>query len=157
MSHWNVRLTSRAVCAVLMCVGLLSFITLSGCQSNPRSGTYPANPRAGSPPDHSGTATSSPAAHADQADIQACNDYAAQATSGRDTTTDTVKDAAIGGAGGAGLGAAGGAIAGSAGKGAAIGAGVGALAGTLYGINENRKDDQTYQNAYRTCMQQRGY
>jgi outer membrane lipoprotein SlyB len=113
-------------------------LILSGCQSTPRTGTYPAT-------------------SAKAEDIQECNARAASATSGRDTTTETVKEAAIGGAGGAGVGAVGGAIGGSAGKGAAVGAVVGTVAGTLYGINENRKEDQLYQDTYRTCMQQRGY
>ncbi len=56
-----------------------------------------------------------------------------------DRSTETLKDALIGGAVGAGVGAAGGAIAGhggkDAGKGAGIGALVGAAAGTAYGLN----------------------
>lgn len=121
-----------------MCVILVTFFVLSACQSTPRSGTYPA-------------------ANAKPQDVQECNAVAANSTSNRDSTADTVKEAAIGGAGGAGVGAVGGAIGGNAGKGAAIGAAVGAVAGTLYGINENRKNDQSYQDAYRACMQQRGY
>ena len=116
---------------------VLSFISLAACQTTPRTGTYPA-------------------ANAKPQDIQECNVVAANAAP-HNSTTETVKDAAIGGAGGAGVGAVGGAIGGNAGKGAAIGAAVGAVAGTLYGINEGRKQDQTYQNAYRSCMQQRGY
>jgi hypothetical protein len=44
---------------------------------------------------------------------------------------------------------------GAAGKGAAIGVGVGA--GTLYGLNENRKQDPRYRDAYAACMRSRGY
>lgn len=119
-------------------VSLLVMILAVGCETSPRTGTYPAT-------------------NAKAEDIQECNAAADRATSGRDATTDTAKEAAIGGAGGAGVGAIGGAIGGSAGTGAAVGAAVGAVAGTLYGINENRKDDRAYQDAYRTCMQERGY
>ncbi len=61
---------------------------------------------------------------------------------------------------GAAVGAAGGAIADGgkgAGKGAAIGGLVGAGGGTLYGLNENRKHDEQYRNAYARCMRSRGY
>jgi len=61
---------------------------------------------------------------------------------------------------GAAVGAAGGAIADGgkgAGKGAAIGGVVGAGGGTLYGLNENRKQDQQYRAAYASCMRSRGY
>ena len=57
-------------------------------------------------------------------------------------------------------GAGGGAIAGGgkgAGKGAAIGGLVGAGAGTLYGLNENKKHDERYRDAYGACMRSRGY
>lgn len=93
-----------------------------------------------------------------QTDIDACNAYAKQQAG--DKVLEVVKDAAIGGAVGAGVGAAGGAIADGgkgAGKGAAIGGVAGATAGTLYGLNENRKHDARYQEAYRTCMRQRGF
>lgn len=129
--------TNNSLACSFTCVTLLSLLILAACQPTPRTGTYPA-------------------ANAKPQDIQECNTAAANATP-HDSTTETVKDAAIGGAGGAGVGAVGGAIGGSAGKGAAVGAAVGAVAGTLYGINEGRKHDQAYQDAYRSCMQQRGY
>src|SRR5437899_891254 len=59
-----------------------------------------------------------------------------------------------------GRGAAGGAIAGGgkgAGKGAAIGSVVGAGGGTLYGLNESKKHDERYREAYAGCMRSRGY
>lgn len=91
-------------------------------------------------------------------DIEVCNQYA-KAQSG-DKTMEVLKDAVIGGALGAGVGAAGGAIAGGgkgAGKGAAIGGIVGAGGGTLYGLNENRRQDERYREAYASCMRERGY
>ena len=71
-----------------------------------------------------------------------------------------MKDVAIGAVVGAAVGAAGGAMAGGgkgAGKGAAIGGLVGAGGGTLYGLNENKKNDERYRTAYSSCMRSRGY
>lgn len=118
---------------------IISVLVLSGCQTNEkRTGEYPAM-------------------DAKQSDINACNTYAGRAAGTKDATTEVAKDAAIGGAGGAGLGAVGGAIGGSAGTGAAVGAVVGVATGALYGLNENRKNDEVYQDSYRRCMQDRGY
>ena len=92
--------------------------------------------------------------------VDACNRYAAAQVGERDKTTETVKDAAVGAVVGAAVGAAGGAIAGGgkgAGKGAGIGGVVGAGAGTLYGLNENKKHDETYRAAYGSCLRSRGY
>ena len=78
----------------------------------------------------------------------------------QDKATEVVRDAAIGAVIGAAVGAAGGAIADGgkgAGKGAAIGGLVGAGGGTLFGLNENRKDDEKYRDAYARCMRSRGY
>jgi len=93
-----------------------------------------------------------------QADIDSCNTYAQENSKSR--TGEVLKDAAIGGVGGAAVGAAGGAIAdggSGAGKGAAIGGLVGAAAGTLYGLNDTRRGTPGYEEAYRSCMAQRGY
>ena len=124
------------------------------------SGDKPAAPKAASgiaPRTVSGTGAR-PAAIPTAADIEVCNAQAK--TQAGDKTTEVVKDAVIGGVVGAGVGAAGGAIAQGgkgAGKGAAIGGVVGATAGTLYGLNENKKNDVRYQEAYRQCMRGRGY
>ena len=95
-----------------------------------------------------------------QAAVDACNRYAASQTGDRDKTAEIVKDAAVGAVVGAAVGAAGGAIAGGgkgAGKGAAIGGVVGAGGGTLYGLNEGKKHDERYREAYSGCMRTRGY
>jgi uncharacterized membrane protein len=95
-----------------------------------------------------------------QAAVESCNRQATAQVSDREKTLEVVKDAAIGAALGAAVGAAGGAIADGgkgAGKGAAIGAVVGAGGGTLYGINENRKQDERYRAAYSACMRSRGF
>ena len=93
-----------------------------------------------------------------QADVDACNQYA-KAQAGN-KAIEVVKDGAIGAVAGATVGAAGGDIADGgtgAGKGAAIGGIVGATAGTLYGLNETKKDDARYVEAYRACMKGRGF
>jgi hypothetical protein len=93
-----------------------------------------------------------------QADVDACNQYA-NAQAG-DKAIEVVKDGAVGAVAGAAVGAAGGAIADGgkgAGKGAAIGGIVGATAGTLYGLNETKKNDARYVEAYRACMKGRGF
>jgi hypothetical protein len=98
-----------------------------------------------------------PAALPSQSTITACNEYAATT---RDKTIEVVKDGAIGAVVGAVVGAASGAIAGGgsgAGKGAAIGGLVGVGGGALYGVNENRKNDAHYREAYASCMRSRGY
>jgi hypothetical protein len=114
----------------------------------PRAAATPATPAA--------AATAAPSRVA----IDACNRYAANRSSATDKTVEVVRDGAIGGAIGAAVGAASGAIAGGgdgAGKGAAIGGLVGVGGGVLYGLNENRKTDERYRQAYARCMRSRGY
>ena len=92
--------------------------------------------------------------------IEACNEHATSQVGSRDKTVEVVKDGVIGAVAGAAVGAAGGAIAGGgkgAGTGAAIGGLVGAGGGTLYGLNENRRHDERYRDAYASCMRTRGY
>jgi len=92
--------------------------------------------------------------------VDACNRYAAGQAGDQNKTTEVVKDATIGAVVGAAVGAAGGAMAGGgkgAGKGAAIGGLVGAGGGTLYGLNENKKHDERYKDAYAGCMRSKGY
>jgi hypothetical protein len=98
-------------------------------------------------------------------DINACNRQAANQAGGvpregKDKYIDIAKDAGIGALGGAAVGALGGAaVKGGkgAGKGALIGGALGAGGGTLYGIWDNKKDDERYRNAYGSCMKARGY
>src|SRR5438876_10590627 len=92
--------------------------------------------------------------------VDACNRYAAAQVGEADKTKEVVKDAAIGAVVGAAVGAAGGAIAGGgkgAGKGAAISGVLGVGGGTLYGLNESKKNDEKYKEAYSGCMHSRGY
>ena len=95
-----------------------------------------------------------------QSAIAACNQSAAAQAGQRDKTRDTLIAGAIGAVGGAAVGAAGGAVidgGSGAGKGAIIGGLVGAGGGTLYGLNENKKHDESYRNSYAACMHARGY
>jgi len=95
-----------------------------------------------------------------QETVAACNRYAAAQVGEQDKTKEVVKDAAIGAVVGAAVGAAGGAVADGgkgAGKGAAIGGILGAGGSTLYGLNENKKNDEKYRAAYASCMRSRGY
>jgi hypothetical protein len=106
--------------------------------------------------------SSSPAARTvpTQSAINACNQSAEAQAGQRDKTRDTIIAGAIGAVGGAAVGAAGGAVVGGgsgAGKGAIIGGLVGAGGGTLYGLNENKKHDESYRNSYAACMHARGY
>jgi uncharacterized protein YcfJ len=105
-------------------------------------------------------AAAQPASLPSQATIDACNQQAAAQSRQRSNTKEIVIDGAIGAVAGAVVGAAGGAIAdggSGAGKGAAIGGVLGAGAGALYGVNENRKNDAQYRDAYASCMRSRGH
>jgi hypothetical protein len=73
-----------------------------------------------------------------QADVDTCNQFA-KAQAG-DKAIEVVKD------GGAGPG-----------KGVGNGGKVAPTAGTLYGLNETKKNDARYVEAYRACMKGRGF
>jgi hypothetical protein len=85
--------------------------------------------------------------------VEACNRQATAEVGDHDKTQEVVKDAAIGTVVGVAVGTAGGAVA-AGGKGAGKGAAGG---GTLYGLNENRKNDEKFRAAYSSCMRARGY
>jgi len=90
--------------------------------------------------------------------VEACNKYANNQVTSR--SSELVKDGGIGAVIGATVGAVGGAIAGGgkgAGKGAAIGGLVGVTGGALYGMNENKANDEKYRVAYTSCMHSNGY
>jgi hypothetical protein len=115
-------------------------------RATPRAATAPAAPTAAGIPT--------------QSVINTCNESAGAQAGQREKTKDTVIAGAIGAVAGAAVGAAGGAVVdggSGAGKGAIIGGLVGAGGGTLYGLNENRKHDESYRNAYAACMRSRGY
>jgi hypothetical protein len=97
--------------------------------------------------------------------INACNREAANQAGGapregKDKYIDVAKDAGIGALGGAAVGALGGAaVKGGkgAGKGALIGGALGVGGGTLYGIWDNKKNDERFRVAYASCMKSHGY
>jgi hypothetical protein len=64
--------------------------------------------------------------------VAACNRHAAAQVSERSKTEGVARDAADGG-------------------------GVGAGGGALYGVNENKRRDERYRDAYATCMRSLGY
>ncbi len=71
-------------------------------------------------------------------DVSACNQYA-KAQAG-DKAIEVVKDGGRG-----------------AGKGAAIGGMVAGTTGTLFGLDDRKKNDARYVEAYRACMKRRGF
>lgn len=85
-------------------------------------------------------------------DMAECRQLAEHASGG--AAQETMKGAAVGGLIGAAGGAALGAIAGNAGTGAAIGATVGGLGGAT---KQGLQSDAQFQNAYRSCLRQRGH
>lgn len=146
---WNPWKLTAIGMALVIATALVTGLVVANWTSNDKAKPVSTAPAGG--------ARQAPAAPL-AADIDACNQYAK--TAAGSSTTELLKDAVIGGAIGAGVGAAGGAIAGGgkgAGKGAAIGGVVGVTAGTLYGLNEANKNDARYVEAYRVCMQRRGY
>jgi hypothetical protein len=95
---------------------------------------------AGWRPKESVAPLSAPAPHLipDTTDVNACNQFA-KAQAG-DKAIEVVKD------GGSG-----------AGKGAAINGMVAGTAGTLFGLDDTKKNDARYVEAYRACMKGRGF
>jgi hypothetical protein len=165
MNSWNPWKVTAITMFVVLAVALVTGIVVAGFTGASREGrseapvTTPAapprvssgSPRAPSAPPQSVVPT--------QAAVEMCNRYAAEHAP-QEKTKEVLTDTAIGAVAGAVIGAAGGAIAGGgkgAGKGAAIGGVVGGAGGALYGVNENRKNDERYRAAYAGCMRSKGY
>ena len=127
--------------------------------------TSPAPPTVAQAPGPPAASEAPKPAHPTREDINACNRQAASEAGGapregKDKYVDVAKDAGIGALGGAAVGALGGAaVKGGkgAGKGALLGGALGAGGGTLYGIWDNKKNDERYRAAYGSCMKARGY
>jgi len=155
---WKLTAVGMALVVVTALATGLVVANLSGKDSD-KSKAAETTSSVRAAPRSAATASSSPSIPT-QSVIAACNQQAASQVPSRDKTMDTVKNGALGAIAGAVVGAAGGAIAGGgsgAGKGAAIGGLVGAGGGTLYGLNENRKHDEQYREAYGACMRSHGY
>jgi hypothetical protein len=134
---------------------------------NPQVAQAPTTPPPVAQPTTPAPSTSAPVSRSGvppQSVVAECNRVAANQGGPEKTRNDKIvnaaKDAGIGALGGAAVGALGGAVAGGgkgAGKGALIGGGVGAGAGTLYGLYDNKKNDERYRSAYGDCMKAKGY
>lgn len=171
MDKWNPWKVTALAMALVMATALVTGLVVANWSgttedadrliSTPTPTRLSQQPRStGAKPLQSAQGPPSSRAFPTQEVVDACNRYASAQIGETDKTKEVVKDAAIGAVVGAAVGAAGGAIAGGgkgAGKGAAIGGVVGAGGGTLYGLNENKKNDEKYRAAYSSCLQSRGY
>ncbi len=168
MDKWNPWKVTALAMALVMATALITGLVVANWSGSNQDAEQkaPANTRlvqqprpTGAPPAPPRTVQAGPAVPTKEV-VDACNRHASAQVGETDKTKEVVKDAAIGAVVGAAVGAAGGAIAGGgkgAGKGAAIGGVVGVGGGTLYGLNENKKNDEKYREAYSSCMRSRGY
>jgi hypothetical protein len=150
VANWTGRANDRQAAEMKAAPTAAKAAPAAQVSASPRLAAAPAAPVAPAP---------AAPARPSQSVIEDCNRYAAHPTT-KDKTLEVVKDSAVAGLVGAAVGAAGGAIADGgkgAGKGAGIGGVVGLGAGALYGLNENRKNDERYREAYAACMRSRGY
>ena len=153
---WNPWKATAIAMALVMAIALVTGLVVANRVGNDTNEIRGAFGTTSAPVARVGQASHVPT----QAAVDACNRYATSQAGDRDKTAEVVKDAAVGAVVGAAVGAAGGAIAGGgkgAGKGAAIGGVVGVGGGSLYGLNENKKHDELYRDAYARCMSSRGY
>jgi hypothetical protein len=142
-SPWKTTAIAMAlVIATALVTGMVAANWAGRSELERRAATLKAEPleaavvRMAVAPQGSGLATPS------RSTVEVCNRQAMQQAGAPQTVTGIVKDAAMGVVLGAGIGAAGGVV---------------ADGGTLFGLNENRKHDQTYRDAYARCMRSRGY
>ena len=168
MDKWNPWKVTALAMALVMATALITGLVVANWSGSNQDAEQkaPAGTRSAQPPRPAAVKPTPPRtvqagpAVPTQEIVDACNRYASAQVGETDKTKEVVKDAAIGAVIGAAVGAAGGAVAGGgkgAGKGAAIGGIVGAGGGTLYGLNENKKNDENYRTAYSSCMRSRGY
>ena len=174
MDKWNPWKVTALAMALVMATALITGLVVANWSGSSQEVAQPASAPAtarliqqpktvsvkpAAPQTQAAPAPQAPAVPTQEV-VDACNRYASRQVGETNKTTEVVKDAAIGAVVGAAVGAAGGAIAGGgkgAGKGAAIGGVVGVGGGTLYGLNENKKNDEKYKAAYSSCMHSRGY
>lgn len=164
MNDWNPWKVTTLALALVMATALVTGLVVANGWGPSQEGELksppPASNRLVQQPRPGVKPSSSRSAVPTQEIVEACNRHASAQVGETDKTQEVVKDAVIGAVVGAAVGAAGGAIAGGgkgAGKGAAIGGVVGASGGTLYGLNENKRNDERYRDAYSSCMHSRGY
>jgi hypothetical protein len=143
MDKWNPWKVTALAMALVMATALVTGLVVANWSgssredaqsaSPPSSGRLVQQPRSGARPAPIQAVQPIPSAPAlpTKEVVDACNRYAAAQVGESDKTTEVVKGAAIGGVVGAG--------------------------GTLYGLNENRRNDEKYRDAYSSCLRSRGY
>jgi len=148
MDQWNPWKVTALAMALVMATALVTGLVVANWSGSPQyvaqPAPAPASPRLiqqqpkpmGVKPAPAQVAQPIPAVPTKEI-VDACNRYAAAQVGESDKTTEVVKDAAIGAVVGAAV--------------------VGAGGGTLYGLNENRRNDEKYRAAYSSCLQSRGY
>lgn len=154
-TRWNPwKLTTLALALVMTTALVAGLVVANWSGSSPESQprrSVPAATRPASPPPSAKPVAAVPAVPT-QYVVEACNRQATAEVGDHDhdKTQEVVKAAAIVVVVGATVGGAGGAFA-AGGKGADKGI------GTLYGLSENRKNDEKFRAAYSNCMRSRGY
>lgn len=164
MNQWKVA--TIGLLAIGATAGVTAFVMGGKSSPTPPTEAVPARdtpvsheaaaPHAAPKPEHQAAPVQH--THPPEAVVLACNKEAEDKVASK--TEEVVKDAAIGAVIAAGVGAASGAIAdggAGAGKGAAIGGVVGAAGGSLYGLNENKTQDERFRAAYASCLHAKGY
>jgi hypothetical protein len=159
MDAWNPWRVTALAMALVMAAALVTGLVVANWSSSTQEVASPPTrliqqPR---PAGVRGARLSSPTVPTQEV-VNACNRYASTQVGGSDKPTEVGKNAAIGGVVGVAAGPAGGTVEGGGeGAGAAIGGVVGASGVTLYGLNENKKNDQKYRAAYSGCLRSHGY
>lgn len=125
---WNLWKMTAVGMVLVVSIAVVTGLVVAGW--GPREG--------GAPPSASTPARVASVANPEPGDVSACNQYA-KAQAG-DKAIEVVKDGGPG-----------------AGKGAAIGGMVAGTAGTLFGLDDTKKNDARYVEAYRACMKGRGF
>jgi hypothetical protein len=160
LAAWKLWVIAGAVVAsTVLVTGLVVGSWRTAPSPSPAPPPAATAPKPPAPPAGPAPAAPPPVRKPSRADVQACNQVA-ERVGREEKTKDVLTKAVVGGLIGAGVGAAGGAIADGgkgAGKGAAIGGIVGATAGTLYGLSDANSKNPRARDAYRSCLQKRGY
>src|SRR5215475_3795843 len=125
---WNLWKMTAVGMVLIVSIAVVTGLVVAGW--GPREGV--------APPSSSARRVASDARSPETGDVSACNQYA-KAQAG-DKAIEVVKDGGPG-----------------AGKGAAIGGMVAGTAGTLFGLDDTKKNDARYVEAYRACMKRRGF
>ncbi|HTK91384.1 MAG TPA: hypothetical protein VL948_14150 [Verrucomicrobiae bacterium] len=126
---WNLWKMTAVGMVLVVSIAVVTGLVVAGW--GPREGGAPQ-------PASAPGRVASGAGNPEPGDVSACNQYA-KAQAG-DKAIEVVKDGGPG-----------------AGKGAAIGGMVAGTEGTLFGLDDAKKNDARYVEAYRACMKGRGF